>query len=218
MLPRPSPLPPERYLSIFRRRRRIFSAIISRRRFQVNANLQVTRVSFVCARLYVRVPASSLSLSLCVRRLKRKPHSSRLGKRKTMMKSWWRGCLNASNWIASFIRRDNADGSSTWAQGARLFHYFREKKPHLATCRCILDASSKSSAIPFNHASRRWMPEPILYSIVETFNNPLSYSIAFRIRVCAREEIVESIDRMKSIVERFFHGITCEAKYESYVF
>lgn len=63
--PRPSPLPPERYLSIFRRRRRIFSAIISRRRFQVNANLQVTRVSFVCARLYVRVPASSLSLSLC---------------------------------------------------------------------------------------------------------------------------------------------------------
>lgn len=39
------------------------------------------------------------------------------------------------------------------AQGVRLFHYFREKKPHLATCRCIVDASSKSSAVPFNHAS-----------------------------------------------------------------
>lgn len=178
-------LPAERYLSIFRRRRRIFFAIISRRRFQVNANLQVTRVSWpLCAYTRVYAPASSL----CVCRLKRKPHSSRLGKRKTMMKSWWRGCLNASNWIASFIRRDNADGSGGSSSGTRRTFVPLFPGKEATTCRCIVDASSKSSAVPFNHASMMNARANIIFDRGNDFNNPprfrCSLNPCMRVYVC----------------------------------
>lgn len=62
---------------------------------------------------------------------KKEPHSSRLqnAKRETQNdddEKLMKGCLNASNWIASFIRRDNAG----WQNRTRraFVPYFREKK------------------------------------------------------------------------------------------
>lgn len=67
------------------------------------------------------------------------------------------------------------------------------------------------------------MPEPILYSIMETFNNPLRFACSLNARVCVcvcvcAEKKLSSCkligDRSNEINRRGFYEITCEAKYE----
>ena len=65
------------------------------------------------------------------------------------------------------------------------------------------------------------MPEPILYSIMETFNNPLRFGCSLNARVCVcvcAEKKLSSWkligDRSNEINRRGFYEITCETKYE----
>lgn len=104
----------ERTSSIFRggqSRTRILYAIISRRCFQVNANLQVT------------LPLHGGGSIHSSWNWKTRNASSSLFKADE--EAWGQRPPHASNWIASFIRRDNASGSG--ATRLALVPHFREK-------------------------------------------------------------------------------------------